>query len=438
MNIQDFFSTDLREFSHYACQRAIPSGIDGLKPSQRKVLFGMKKEFPSYNTEVKVSIASASIMGVSAYHHGSLDSVMIGMAQSFPGANNIPLLDEIGQFGNRISPVAAASRYIFTRISKLGQELFNDLDEAILTHQEEEGQSIEPKFYLPLLPIVLVNGASGMGVGYSTSVMQYSPSQLREHMIALLKGKKPNGKLTPWFDGFTGTIEPGVGNQWIVRGKFEIVNTTTIKITELPVGDFTIKYREVLNDLEDKGVIKSYDDLSTDTKIEFVLNVPRETTKLPTEKLMSLFKLVSKNTENIVIWDENDRIKQFETADDLLVWFTDYRLGRIKDRIQFIIQNLESKQSWLREQAAFISYYLKNAKSWSMKSTKEIKEELSEIKFITPANIPRLLDIRISRLTNDSITELESDIKKTQEDIDYHKTCDSTEYFINELKALTL
>jgi len=434
IKLNDLFSTDIRDYSIYACHRAIPSGVDGLKPSQRKVLFGMKKLYPSYSTEVKVSIASASIMGVSAYHHGALDEVIVGMAQSFPGTNNIPLLDGIGQFGNRISPKAAASRYIFTRNSKLSKALFNDSDEQILNWLTDDGMAIEPQFYLPLLPIVLINGAQGMGTGYSTNILQYSPKQIRDAMIATLAGKKAK-PLVPWFSGFTGTISSGEGAQWIIEGKYEIVNTTTIKITELPIGVYTLKYRDVLNALEDKGMIKTYDDNSTDEGIEFIVTVPRETTKLSHDQLMKAFKLTARSTENIVVWNPEGKIQTFESADALLVWFTEYRLSRITDRIHWVISDLEVQLAWVVEQIKFIKHYISRAKAWADMTTDEIKLELEGKGF---TQIDRLLDIRIARLNADNINKLMAERTSLVEKIEWHKLCDHREYFINELKEISL
>jgi len=433
MNITDFFNSDIKDYSVYACQRAIPSGVDGLKPSQRKVLFGMRKEYPSTETEVKVSIASASIMGVSAYHHGSLDQVVVGLAQNFPGTNNVPLLDGIGQFGNRISPVAAASRYIFTRLSKPAQKLFNSEDDHILEWLNEEGQSIEPNFYIPLLPIVLINGASGMGTGYATNILQYNPDKIRLAMIDYLSGKthKP---LVPWFNGYTGSVEK-VDSQWVISGKLEVINSTTVKITELPIGVNSIKYRDTLNSLEDKGVIKSYDDNSSDVKIEFIVTTPRETTKLNHDKLMTTFKLVSRETETIVVWNENGAIVTFDSTDELLHWFTDYRLKRISDRISWIIESTSKELQWIREQIKFIEFFKLNGKRLLDLPQDKIKVEIEQAGF---KSIDRLLSIKIGNLNSEYKDKLKSTEINLQDKVDYHSTVDHTEYMIKELKELKL
>jgi DNA topoisomerase-2 len=431
MNIVQYFNTDIRDYSVYACQRAIPSGIDGLKPSQRKVLFGMRKEYPG-DAETKVSIASATIMGVSAYHHGSLDGVVVGMAQNFPGSNNLPLLDAIGQFGNRISNVPAASRYIFTRLNKAANSLFVKEDDNILEWLEEDGDKIEPSFYLPILPIVLVNGASGMGTGYSTNILSYKPTDLKDAMKCILKGKKFK-KLVPWFNGYTGTIEQGIGNQWVMTGVHEIVNTTTIKITELPVGVTTMAYRDVLNALEDNNTIKSYVDNSTDTKVEFVVTVPRETSRLSSDKIVKLFKLSKKFTENIVVWDENSKLRTFETADDLLVWFTNYRVSRIQDRLDWMIETKSKEKESMDEQIRFIKLYIQQAQEWLKMTYQEIVDRLYQEDFKCPKS---LLEIRLSKLTLDAVKSLEKSSADLYDTIEKLKSSVPTDVLITDLQAI--
>lgn len=430
-NITDFFANEVRGYSIYACQRTIPSGIDGIKISQRKVLFGMDKQFPTQ--EVKVSIAAAQIMAVSCYHHGSLEGVMINMAQSFPGSNNIPLLDGIGQFGSRLSPDAAASRYIFTKLSTACKQMFKSVDDNILNWEEDDGTKIEPTFYLPVLPMVLINGASGMGTGYATSIPCHNPKDLKDAVLAILNNKKPK-QLIPWYRGFTGSITND-GNQTIISGVLEIVNTTQIVIKELPIGVYTIAYREVLNALEDKGLIKSYDDNSSEEKTEFVIKVSRETTALSMPELMKMFKLVSKDTPNLVVWNENGKIVRFDSTLDLLKWFVEYRLTKYEDRRLYMISAAEAERMALTEEMKFIKLYLKRSAIWSKTATKDIEQELIYSGFFAPK---ALLNIRISRLTADAITDLEMKIKTKEEEIDALKNSNAVDLYKADLADLKI
>lgn len=404
----DFFKDEVRGFSIYSCERSLPSGIDGLKTSQRKVVFGMQKKFN--NQEVKVSIASAGIMEISCYHHGSLDGVIVNMAQGFAGSNNMPLLDSIGQFGSRISPDSAATRYIFTKLSNNYRQLFSNLDDPILEHNDDDGVEVEPRYYLPLLPTILVNGADGVGTGYACTVMAYNPKDLKQAITTILSGGKPKSKLVPWYKGFTGKIHKE-GDQVVVSGSIEKVNSTTLKITELPVGIYTSKYREHLNKLEEAGTIKSYDDNSSEDKTEFIVRCTREFVDTETEKLLTIFKLVARTTENITVWDENFRIRKFASPDDLLNWFVAFRLTKYEERRQHLIKNALSQIDDYLEQMRFIKLYLKRGKDWSKMTNADVVSELTTEQF---KDIPDLLAIKVSRLTGESIDELQLKIDETK------------------------
>ena len=431
VNFKDFFANEVRSYSIYACERAIPSGVDGLKPSQRKVLFGMQKKFG--NQEVKVSIASAGCMEISAYHHGSLDSVIVNMAQDFPGSNNMPLLEGIGQFGSRISPTASATRYIFTKVSSACKMVFHPVDDNILEWNTDDDVQVEPKYYLPILPMVLINGASGMGTGFSTSISAYEPKVIKEQILAILKNdKKKQKKLVPWYRGFTGKVEKD-SDQTVITGKLEVVNTSTLKITELPVGTYTSSYRETLNKLEDKEIIKSYEDNCSEEKTEFIIKVTREVAAKSEEELLKTFKLVTRDTENLVVWDENGKIRRFTTADALLQWFVAFRLTKYEARRQYMLQAATKKSFELTEEMKFIRLYLDRSTVWSKTKTAAIEQELLDAGFTSPKD---LLAIRISRLTADSIVDLEGKIADKEAEIVRLNNTTATDLYIEDLNNL--
>jgi DNA topoisomerase-2 len=431
MNIKDFFGTAVRDYSIYACERAIPSGCDGLKPSQRKVLYGMTKEFPTQ--EVKVSICAATIQAVTAYHHGSLEAVVTGMAQNFVGSNNVPLLEGIGQFGSRITSTPAASRYIFAKLSQQAKQLFRSVDDNILEWLDDDGQKIEPKFYLPVLPLVLINGAEGMGTGFSTYIMGYKPDDLKKRTLEILNGSKKKTSLTPWYRGFSGTISKNLEGQTVTTGKLEVVNTTTIKITELPIGMFTMKYRDHLNSMEDKDLIKSYDDNSNEQKIEFIVKVSREFSAKSEEELIKAFKLQNRNSETITVWDEKEKIRRFDSAEDLLEWFVAFRLIKYEDRRVYMISAAEERVKKMTEQMRFIRLYLKRSSVWSKTKIDLIRQELTDELF---ESIDELLAIRVSRLTGDAIEELEQKIKNELDTITALKNTSAKDLYVEDLNSL--
>lgn len=430
--VTEIFRDEVREFSIYDCERSIPSGVDGFKPSQRKVIYGMIKKFG--NVETKVSIASAGIMEISCYHHGDLSGVIVNMAQAFPGANNIPYIEPIGQFGSRISPDASAPRYIFTKMNDNFRKMFKKEDDLILNYLEDDGAQIEPDYYLPVLPNILLNGAKGMGTGFACTILNYNAEQVRQQCLAALDPKAKREKLIPFYNGFTGTITKDF-DQVVFTGCLEIVNTTTIRITELPIGSYTKAYREVLNALEEKEIIKGYSDDSKEHFTKFTINCPRETTKLSKEQLLTTFKLVAKETENVTVWLDNGRLKKFESVDDLLTWFVDFRVGKYEQRRLKLIELTQADLDFANEKIRFIKFYIANAKWFSTSKKAEIEERLAKEKFV---HIDELMSIRVYNLTGDQIQKLEADIIELQKTLDGYKTTTAQKMYAKELKELKL
>lgn len=280
----------------------------------------------------------------------------------------------------------------------------------------------------------MINGAEGMGTGFACSIMSYNPDHLKSYIQKKLTGKKISGRLNPWYRGFNGTIERN-NDQVICKGILEVVNSTTIKIKELPIGTYTIKYREVLNVLEDKNIIKSYIDNSTEESTEFIVTVPRETTKKSHEDLLKTFKLISRTTENITVWTEKNTIKRFDTVEDLIDWFVQYRLARYEDRRLNLIKNLETQKDWYETQMRFIQLYLKRSKVWSGMTDKEVVTELESAGL---NRIDDLLSIRVRKLTGDAIEDLKKKIDESALEIARLNSMTATDLYMNDLSQLKL
>ena len=246
-----FVNDELSLFSLADNIRSIPSAIDGLKPSQRKILFGCFRR--KLTAEVKVAQLTGYIGEHAMYHHGeiSLANTIVGMAQRFVGSNNVNLLYPSGQFGTRLmgGSDSASSRYIFTKLSTVTRSIFDSRDDAILTPLKEDGVEIEPKWYLPVIPMALVNGGSGVGTGWSTDVPSYNPLDL----IAAVRAKLCNTEaplLVPWFKGFTGKVVAKDATHFYTTGHATLnADTNTVTISELPVGVWTQPYKAFLEGL---------------------------------------------------------------------------------------------------------------------------------------------------------------------------------------------
>jgi DNA topoisomerase-2 len=433
MKIKDFVDTDFRAFSMDDNARSLPSVIDGLKEVQRKVIFGMIDRGESAGL-IKVAQAVGHIAKVSDYHHGekSMEETIVKLAQDFIGSNNLNLLIPEGQFGSRLSPESSAPRYIYTKLSDNFRKVYKKDDDIILTHKLSDGDKIEPNFYLPILPMILINGGSGIGTGFAYKVMQYNPKQIAKIMIKYLETGKTQTGLLPWFDGFKGNITRDE-NTVITTGLYEIKNTTTMKITELPVGMYLDKYKLHLNQLEDRGIIKSYDDNSTEESFDFDIVIPRNTSKMSDQKIMSTFKLISKFPENYTFWTENNKIKVFENPIEIIKYFTDFRIRKYEERRLALIEQLKGRKDWLNEKQKFIKYYLKDPVGFSKKSKVKLHEDMTKEGF---TEIDKLLRQPIYSLTKEEIAKLMKSIKSVQEEINRLAKTTAKDMFIAELGEL--
>lgn len=434
MKLKTFFNEELKLFSTYDTYRSIPSLVDGFKPSQRKVIYGVIKRGEGLG-EIKVSQLANSVSEKTDYHHGelSLESTIVGLAQKYSGANNINLLEPEGQFGSRLSPINAATRYIFTMLSKNFRNIFKKDDDIILESLYSDDQQIEPKFYYPILPMVLINGAEGIGTGFATSILNYNPKELKSRVLDILNGKNSKKELLPWYNGFTGNIFRNDNSQVVIEGKYEITNTTTIKITELPIGMYQDKYKKHLIKLQDRGFIKDFDDNSNDDKWEFIIDVPRSTTKLTHDELMVMFKLISRSTENYTLWNENGNIKVYKDVKEIVEDFVAFRLLKYEERRIKLIECYKENLIWLKEKYTFIVFYLRNHMKFAKKNKKELFALLEKENF---KQIDRLLKLPIYTLTRDEIEKLKTQISDVKQKIKDLKGTNNKEMYIKELKEL--
>lgn len=241
----DFINLELVLFSNADNVRSIPSLVDGLKPGQRKVLFTCIKR--NDKKEVKVAQLAGSVAEHSAYHHGeqSLCATIVNLAQNFVGSNNINLLEPRGQFGTRLTggKDSASARYIFTKMSPLTRMIFHPHDDPLLKHEYDDNLKIEPVWYVPVIPMVLVNGAEGIGTGWMTKIPNYNPREIVQNIRKLLDGEEVV-KMLPWYKNFKGTIEDCGDNRYVVSGEIAVIGNDKVEITELPVGTWTQNYKE--------------------------------------------------------------------------------------------------------------------------------------------------------------------------------------------------
>ncbi|XP_038827813.1 DNA topoisomerase 2-beta-like [Salvelinus namaycush] len=334
-----------------------------LKPGQRKVLFTCMKR--NDKREVKVAQLAGSVAEMSAYHHGeqSLLMTIVNLAQNFVGSNNVNILQPLGQFGTRINggKDAASPRYIFTMLSPLAKMLFPAMDSSLLKFLFDDNQKVEPEWYIPILPLVLVNGAEGIGTGWACKIPNYDHREIVNNLYRMLNMQDPLPML-PSYKNFKGVIHELGQNQYMVSGEISVLDKNTIEITELPVRTWTQAYKEsVLEPMlqgteKTPALINDYKEYHTDQTVKFVVRMSEEKlAQAEAAGLHKVFKLQSSLTCNsMVLFDHMGCLKRYDSVQDILKEFFELRLHYYKLRKDWLVGSLGAEASKLSNQARFV------------------------------------------------------------------------------------
>ena len=409
---EEFIDRGLIHFSIYDNERSIPNVMDGLKISLRKILFAAFKK-GGLKTEIKVAQFSGYVSEHAAYHHGeaSLNAAIVGMAQNFVGSNNINLFEPNGQFGGRLQggQDSASERYIFTQLNKLTRLLYRQEDDAVLSYIDDDGQMVEPVYYAPAIPMILVNGSKGIGTGFSTDIIPHNPVQIIAYIRAMLTGVSSSDRPTiePYFKGFKGTIKNIGGSganlalaanaasasaKYLIKGTYEIIADRKVRITELPIGTWTDDYKQFLEKLmdvpvadkdkdkdKDKAasattvpVLKEYTDMSTDAVVDITVtfhpaypHTPKDlqaaiidadagTNKL--EKLLGLF--TTQSTTNMNLFDAREKLRKYANIYDIIEDYYVERLALYAKRKTAMLAQLSNELRVLTNRAKYIQEVL--------------------------------------------------------------------------------
>ena len=420
ISYRKFINRELILFSMYDNQRSIPSMCDGLKPSERKILYACFKK--NLREEIKVAQLVGYIGEHTAYHHGeqSLAGTIVAMAQNFVGSNNINLLMPNGQFGtrNKGGKDCASSRYIFTELNKVTRHIFNQNDSPLMDYIFEEGQKIEPKWYLPIIPMILVNGCEGIGTGWSSQIPCFNPHEIVESLKSKIKG---NGfiKIQPWYKGYQGEIKenPNKEGHYIVKGKYhwDEEDPKKVIITEIPIRKWTEDYKyflqelmgiEIKRDNDTKKKVKKKEDEEkekSNRKKEIIIEDLRENHtynrvcfevtlleeyakkfKENDELFMKTFKLIgSLNIKNMVLFDPEGKLKKYNTIEEILDTFYTLRLQYYHIRKEYMISLLKKEVATLSNKARFIKMVIEDELIIKKKKRVILVNELYDLKFDT-------------------------------------------------------
>lgn len=420
---KQFFNTEFIQFSIADCVRSIPNVMDGLKPSQRKILYGFLKK--GTKDEIKVDQLRGYVAEQTLYAHGdmSLNETIVSMNQDFVGSNNINLFIPCGAFGSRLlgGKDAASPRYISTKLNPMTRMIFNEIDDNLLNYNTEDSISIEPEKYYPIIPMILVNGATGIGTGYSCDVPCYEPIKVIECIEALLKGETKLFKLLPWYKDFTGDIVKNKETStYETRGIIKHPSGASgddkrIIITELPVHVWTQKYKDFLDQLVQDSVIQSFLDNSTESTVKLTIICSKKQIipfkEMNNEQLLSFFKLKSILKFNLTLFDNDNKLNCFKNVHELIRYFFKKRLEIYEQRYNYEIQKLKSEKDQLSIKIKFIQSVIDGKIKVFKKSKQDVIKQLIAHKF--PQGLhENLLNIPIHYFTNDIIDKYNNNLSQ--------------------------
>ncbi|GJE94175.1 DNA topoisomerase 2 [Phanerochaete sordida] len=425
ISVSDFINRELILFSYADNVRSIPSVADGLKPGQRKVIWGCFKR--KLKSEIKVAQLVGYISEKAAYHHGeqSLMMTIVNLAQDFIGSNNVNLLMPNGQFGTRDQGGKdhASARYIFTELSPMSRALFHPGDDPLLNYLKDDTTDIEPEWYMPILPLVLVNGAEGIGTGWSTNVPCYNPTDIVANIRRRMNDEEMVPML-PWWRGFKGTIRKTGDHKYDVTGIVNKIDDTTVEITELPIHKWTQNYKlelEAMMGEKGDGPVKDYKEYHDNMNVHFVVTLDEKSMqKAESQGFLEFFKLTGKiNTSNMMCFDFDGKIKKYNSPEEMIEDFYPVRLAWYQKRKDHMAEQLQLEFERLTNQARFISMIVSKELVVSGRKRTEVINDLRKKEF---RPFPKIAKAKAAGETEEVVEnadEEEDDAKDGSHDYDY-------------------
>ena len=432
--ISNFINNELILFSIDDCGRSIPNLYDGFKESHRKILYSLfKKNLAFTGQTMKVAQLAGYIAEQTNYHHGEQClSCMTKMANDYPGSKNIPLLFPDGQFGSRLNggKDAANARYIFTKLGRLTRLLFPKADDPLLKYIIDDGDQIEPEYYLPILPMILCNGcAAGIGTGWSCSVPQYNPLDLAEEIRKWLCNE-PFSELTPWYKGFKGEIKKLSDVKYETNGTFHKDGKDYV-IDELPIGVWTDKYKEFLEGLLESKKLKSLKNYCTPTVVKFIIRPSTDfKCSIQSLKLQSYVHI-----SNMVLFTEPGILRKFESINEILVEFCEKRLELYHKRKEYLLTKIRTDLKYINCEKRFIKQVISKKLIIQMREESEVLKDMTKYKYCKKNDsFDYLLNMPVRRFSKNKIKELANKLSKLEKEYQELKNYQAKDMWLDELK----
>ena len=457
ITFSEFYENDAPSYGAYDNLRKIASYVDGMKLSQRKVMYTLFKKFPNPGSENKTARLASSVAECTEYLHGeaSLTQVLDTMAASFVGSNNYPLVRGHGNFGTRFSGAgsAAAPRYTYCSISPISSELFMETDRDLCNPQVFEGTEIEPQYMMPIFPILFLNGTDGISTGWKTLIYPRNPKDILRYIRAILNqaDKVPHiENALPWFKGFAGETklvkekdsDGKINTKVINYGVVEKVNSNTLHISEIPITYTYASYIKVLDGLVEKGTIEDYEDLSdpkTD-KFEFTIKVKRVffDSHNDVDSWVKVFNLAKPLNEQLNCIDENNRIREFKDVREIVDAFIKIRLEYYTKRKKYLLEKYMDEIQIDASKYLWCKGVIDETIKIKNKKKDDIVKQLDKIDKIVQkdGSYNYLMNMPMSSITKEKMDELTTKIKSLKETIKDTQKKTIEEMWLNDLDEI--
>lgn len=461
VNYEQFMNQEMIHFSTYDCARSIPNMVDGLKISLRKILFSAFKR--KLTSEIKVAQFSGYVSEHSAYHHGeaSLNGAIVNMAQNYVGSNNMNLLLPNGQFGTRLhgGDDSASERYIFTLLNPLTRALFPEADDHVLNYLDDDGTMVEPEFYVPIIPFALVNGISGIGTGFSCNIPAFSPNQIIDYLELKLKGRGVVDAVdfVPYYEGFKGKIIRMETNKYLTKGVYEKIDNDKIRITELPIGTWTMPYITYLEGLVDGTTDKSgkkvapclrdFTSLSTEVIVDITIVFPRGKLEEYESKVDSvtgingvekLLKLTSSvSSTNMHMFNRDCKLRKYGSVEEIIDEFYDVRLDLYGKRKQYMLNELQHKLLKLSNRARYILATLDGSVDLRRKNATVVHDLLTSMEFaLIDGDFKYLIKMPMDSVTQENVDKMMKEKGDAEKELEVLQKTKLETMWLSELTIL--
>jgi DNA gyrase/topoisomerase IV subunit A len=430
--LSEVANNEWREFAMYTIEsRAIPSMIDGLKPSQRFYLYS---SLVNSSKEFKKVSAIAGIVSDYGYNHGEQSVASTGQLMAADWNNNLCLVEGRGSFGTRLIQESGAPRYVYTRVHSNFNKYIRDVN---LSPEHPDPEHMPPQYYIPVIPLVLVNGVKGVAVAFATNILPRKVDDVKKACSEYLKSGKIKSKLPISFPQFNGTVDYDIDtDKYSCKGVFTRQGKSKITITDIPYGYDRETYVKILDNLEDTGEIVSYEDKCSSKGFEFEIKLKQQNSDWDNDKIIKEFKLSKSYTENITVINHDGKLKEYTDERELIKDFCDFRLDVLKTRIEKNILKFTEESRWLTVKMQFIMGVLNNKIVFKNNKKDVVIGQIEKNTSAIQDDHDRLLRLNMLSLTLEQVEQLKKQIEECQDQIKFWTSTTPKDQFISDLSEI--